>query len=322
MTMNKKERILRAIQGKQVDRVPVCFYTHLPLEDNAVPANIRWAKDSGMDLLAIEPDGFYGLLWDRPLRTLEDFKQLRPYKKDDLFIAAQVDRARRIADALRDDASVYYMLFTPFSFVKHTINEGQTAVMELWNEDMEAFKQVMDVIEEDNCLLMDELHEKADLDGFFISMQSGEKWRFAPEEYREHLTPYDKRLIDYADTKYGNNIIHLCSWGNEPNNVELWRDYNYKVLNWGVYQEENLSMLQGRSYFKPGTTVMGGFDRLPEGILYRGTEKEIKDFTKNLIRETGDIGFIISADCSVQEDTPIEHLSWVVEAAEEYAGLR
>lgn len=322
MTMNKKERVLCALQGKPVDRVPVCFYTHLPIEDNTVPAHIKWVKETGMDLVTVGTDGFYALDWDKPLKTLEDFKQLRPYKKTDYFITEQVDRAKRIAEALRDDAAVYYTLFTPFSFIKHTINEGQAAPMKLWNEDTAAFKQVMDIIEESNYLFMDELHEKAGLDGFFISLQSGEKWRFTPEEYREHLTPYDKRLIGYANTKFENNIIHLCSWNNEPNNVEVWRDYDYKALNWGVYQEENLSLLQGRSYFKPGTTVMGGFDRLQRGILYHGTEKEIKDFTKNLIQETGDIGLIISADCSVQEDTPMEHMRWVVEAAEEYAGLR
>lgn len=317
--MKKKERFLAAVQGKPVDRVPVSFYTHLPLEDNAVPANVNWVKNTGMDMIGIEPDGFYQLHWDAPLKTLEDFKRLRPYKKEDYFIAAQLDRACRVAEALQDDAAVYYMLFTPFSFVKHTLDEGQQAVMRLWNEDTAAFKQVMDVIEENNYLLMDLMKEKAGLDGFFISMQSGEKWRFTPEEYRKQLTPYDTRLISYANEKYENNIIHLCSWGNEPNNVEIWRDYDYKVLNWGVYQEENLSMLQGRSYFKPETTVMGGFDRLPEGVLYKGSKEEIKSFTKELIRETGERRFIISADCSIQEDTPDDHIRWVIEAAEEYA---
>lgn len=319
--MTQRERFLKALRGEKTDRVPVSFYTHLPVgDDNGVSVNVNWVRNTGMDMIAIEPDGFYNLHWDKPLKTLADFKALRPYKREDHFIAAQVDRASRVAEALGGEAAVYYMLFTPFSFVKHTLSNGQHPVMDLWREDTAAFKQVMDVIEENNRLFMDVLHEKAGLDGFFISLQSGEKWRFTPEEYREHLTPYDQRLLAYANGHFPEtNIIHLCSWGNEPNNIHLWRDYDYHTLNWGVYQEENLSMRRGKDYFKPGTTVMGGFDRLPEGVLYRGSEAEIKAFTKQLIAETGPEHFIISADCSIQEDTPDEHIRWVVEAAEEYA---
>ena len=33
----------------------------------------------------------------------------------------------------------------------------------------------------------------------------------------------------------------------------------------------------------------------------------------------GQQGFILSADCSINMETPDEHICWVVEAAEEYA---
>lgn len=164
------------------------------------------------------------------------------------------------------------------------------------------------------------MYRRAGLDGFFISMQSGEKWRFTPEEYREILTPYDQRLLARANAYFPEtNIVHLCSWGNEPNNIQVWQDYDYHTVNWGAYQEENLSMRQGRDFFKPGTTVMGGFARLPEGVFYRGSREEIKAFTKDLIEETGPERFVSSGDCSIQTDTPDEHIRWVIEAAEEYA---
>ena len=100
--------------------------------------------------------------------------------------------------------------------------------------------------------------------------------------------------------------------------MEVWKDLDYKTVNWGVYPEA-MTLGQGRSYFKPGTNVMGGFDRNPEGILYCGDRQSIKDETKRIIREAGDQGLILSADCSIEESTPAEHMSWVVEAAEEYA---
>ena len=62
--MNKKERVLNALQGKPVDRVPVTFYRHFfSQEDNTVSANVDWVKNTGMDMICVEPDGFYALHW-------------------------------------------------------------------------------------------------------------------------------------------------------------------------------------------------------------------------------------------------------------------
>ena len=65
---------------------------------------------------------------------------------------------------------------------------------------------------------------------------------------------------------------------------------------------------------------MGGFDTRPGGILSCGKEKQIKGRAKQLIRQAGSERLILSADCSVLGGTPAEHLRWVREAAQEYAG--
>ncbi len=317
--MDKFTRVFNAMDGKPVDRVPVTFYHHFfDLADNSVALNVDWVKRTGMDLLAFEPDGFYQVQWNSGLQTLDAWKQYRVHDKEDYYIAGQMDRARRIVDGLKGDTPVYAMLFTPFSYVKHTYGGGQARVMDLWREDTQAFKAVMNVLEEENRLLIDE-YAKTGISGFMISMQSAEKWRFTPEEYRANLTEYDKRLIDYANQKFDHNIVHLCSWGNEPNHMEVWRDYPIKTVNWGVYQEENLTLKQGRSYFGPDVTLMGGFDRLAEGVLYSGNKEMIQFFTKHILSEVGQQRLILSADCSIQDDTPDEHIRWVIEAAEQYA---
>ena len=313
--MNGKERMLNAMKGKPVDRVPVTFFAHKA----DAKAHIDWVNNSGMDGIAIEPEGYYGIhgQWNAPLKTLDDFKKLRPFTGKDEWIAAQVDRAARVVDALKGEKAVFTMLFTPFSVIKHTL-QSEYAVMDLWHEDPKAFVQIMDIFEESNFNMIEELKAKSGLDGLFVSFQNAEKWRFTQQEYEELLAPYDKRLLDKVNKAYDHNIVHLCSWGNEPNNIGLWKDYDYETVNWGVFQEENLSLLQGRSFFKPGTTVMGGFDRLPEGILYRGSREEIVQYTKKLIEESGRERLILCADCSVEKELPDEHIRWVVEACEEY----
>ncbi len=316
--MNGKQRFLAAMDGLAVDRVPVTFYAH----KNGAQEHIDWVRNTGMDGIAIEPEGFYGIQRqvEFPLRTLDDLLKLRPFDKNHPYIAGQVECAARVADAIGHDKAVFTMLFTPFSVIKHTLG-GEHRVMELYRENPEAFRQVMNVIEQNNFTLIQELKEKTALDGLFISFQNADRWRFTREKYRTLLTPYDQRLLDAAKAAYPYTIFHLCSWGNEPNNIDLWQNYDFGTVNWGVFQEDDLSLLKGRSFFLPDTTVMGGFDRLPHGVLHSGSKEDMTAYTHALLRETGTQRLILCADCSVELDLPDEHIRWVIEATESFAAM-
>lgn len=326
--MNKKDRVYRALRGEPVDRVPVTFCTHFAnSEDNTVKETVKWTKESGVDLTDVGCDGFYALWSEKPLKTIEDWLAFRPYRRDDPFVALQVDRAKRISEALQDDASVFCSAFTPMSNFKHTLgevfNENQeTLVMEFWNEHRKDVLQVLKVLEETNFILLEALSETG-ADGVGISLQQAERWRFSREDYQEYMLPFDQRLLDFAKEHFRSHYVHLCSWGTENTNesiyLDLYQDLKTDTINWGVHQRNSMSMHDGRAFFKNAKAVMGGFDRSREGVLYKGSRENIKRFTKDLIRETGDQGFILSADCSIAPGLPTEHIQWVVEAAEEYA---
>ena len=322
--MDSKTRVLNAMHGREVDRVPVSWYTHFPdLTDNTVEAQLKWLKSTRMDMLCIETDGF--MEWDcgkTAINTPEALRAMRPHKKHDWYIEGQVDRAKRIAAGAPDKA-ITYILFTPFGTIKHSLNNPrqEEEIMELLRKDKDALLHAMAVIEEDNALLMERLAEETDIIGAFISLQNCERDRFSREEYTEFLSPWDKRLIEKANNLFGReqNVFHMCSWRGIPNNIDIWQKYDCKTINWAVAVEENLDIEQGRKFFHEGSTLMAGFDNRPCGILYKGNEQEIKSYTTDIIKRAGMQNLILSADCSVQMDTPDEHLRWVVEAAEEYS---
>lgn len=325
--MNAKQRMLNAMNGQPVDRVPVAFYRHFPDQtDNTVSETIRWAQSTRSDMVLVASDGFYPLMSDPPLQTMEQWKAFRPYNRSHPYITIQLDRCRRIVDAIGDTHAIFICAFTPMAHFKHTIGEtlggGQTRIMEFWNAHRSEMLQVFDVLEENNFILLDEL-KKAGLDGLMLSLQNCEKWRFSREDYMQYLHPYDARFVEFANQNYPNTIGHLCSWETGNTNacihLDLFRDYDLQSVNWGIYQRESMSMAEGKAYFRKAKSVMGGFDRNTTGVLYGGSESEIKAFTKDLIARTGQQGFILSADCSINMETPDEHIRWVVEAAEEYA---
>ena len=316
--MEKKERILNALKGKPVDRVPTSWYTHFPDQrDNTVADQVAWARETDMDMLCIETDGF--MEFDCGKTDLSDpevLANLKPHNPGDWYIEGQVDRARRIAEGLRDGAAVTTMLFTPFSTIKHSTH-SETLVMKLLREHPKAVTHAMEVIEQDNFTLLERLAGEAGLDGVFLSLQNNEIDRYSAEEYARLLAPWDERVIARARSLFPMTILHLCAWRGVPNRVEAWRRYGCDVVNWAAHIEPDLGLAQGRRFFG-GPTLMGGFDNRPCGILHWGDEQQIKAYTRRLLDNAGPRRLILSADCSVQGDTPPEHLRWVAEASEAY----
>ena len=319
--MNGKERIRNIIAGRPVDHVPTSWYQHFPDQrDNTVADQIAWARETEMDMLCIETDGYMQFdCGHTDLSRPEVLGALRPHSPHDPYIEGQVDRARRIADGLRDGPAVTYMIFTPFSTIKHSTG-SETLVMDLLKAYPKEVRHVMQVIEEDNFCLMERLSREAGLDGIFLSLQNNEIDRYSRTEYMLELAPWDRRQIRRAAELFPFTVLHLCTWRGVPNRMSDWRGYDCEIVNWACHVEPDLGLRSGRSFFRPEAVLMGGFDNRPGGILNWGNEKQIKACTKQLIRQAGSERLILSADCSVLGGTPAEHLRWVREAAQEYAG--
>lgn len=319
--MNKHTRVLNAMDLKPVDRVPVTFYTHFMTpeaqQNNTVPEQIAWFERCDMDCLCIETDGYMQYPREGDVRQIKDWKGIKGLPKSHSYFSGQIDRAKRIREGIRDGA-VFYMLFTPFSTIKHTI-DSEKGIMDFYREDKEILAEAMKVIEEDTFRLADRIMGESGIDGFFVSLQNAGVDKFTGEEYVEYLSSYDKRLLEHVNSLSEYNITHMCSWTGVPNRLDLWRDYAYKTVNWAVSVEKDMDMRRGREYFRPGTALMGGFDNRPQGILYKGSEEEIKAYTRKQLELAGETGTILCGDCSLQTDQSTEKVRYVVEACEEYA---
>lgn len=328
--MTSRERAINAMNGLSVDRVPVCFYRRWDDQDNdnSVGNYVDWAKKTGIDMLVIQNDGFMGFPMRITTKDIYNIKEARTLAKNHWWIEDQVDRARRISDALKGDIATFYLFDTPFSVLRQTYRWSfspcpysdflsEDNIMKSWKKNWPILYDAMKCVEEAQFTIMDRLKAETAIDGMLLSFQNADKDRFTVDEYIKYLKEWDKRTIDKANSLYENNICHFCCLDQMPNNLELWKDYDYKTVNWGVHIED-ITLGAGRQYFKEGSTVMGGFEHRSQSILYSGTEEEIKDYTKGLIKDAGSSRLIISADCSVREDISDEAIKWVVEACEEY----
>lgn len=319
--MTKRERVLGALECRPVDRAPVGFWFHFPegkqqgLE--CVQAHLDFYRECGLDFVKIMCDGFF----DYPnavipeIRKPEDWYGMKPLGADHPFIRDQVERAKEVVRRLNGECCTFYNVFCPMSYLR--FGSSEELLMRHLREDPDAVRFAFSVIAEDVVTLSSLLIEEAGCDGIYFCVQNAEEWRFSAEEYRRIVTPAELGALEAINRVSGFNILHCCGWAGDKNRLEVWRDYPAKAVNWAVFVE-GLSMKEGKSFFG-GKCVLGGFDNRKQGVLYRGTKEEIREFTDRLIEETGTDGFIVGADCTLPGDIDREHFKWVAERVRELA---
>lgn len=311
--MNKRERVITALRGEKPDRVPAGFWFHFTGDaaagQNCIDAHLDYFKQCDLDIMKIMCDSYFDYPNPCKVEKAADWYNLKPMGPDHPFFKEQVERTKAIVDAVGKEALVYYTVFAPFSSIR--FGYGEELVMQTLKEDPKAVCHALDVIAEDNKMFVKALFEVAGADGIYYSVQGGEKNRFTVEEYREMITPSDKAVLDYANTLGDLNILHCCGWAGDRNNIEVWQDYTAAAVNWAVYVEK-MSMREGREFFPNVKCVLGGLDNTPAGVLYKGSDDEVKAEISRIIAKTGRAGFILGADCSIQSDTPYARIKLAV----------
>lgn len=315
--MNKRERFIAAFHGQEVDHVPVSMWKHVPAElwddDEAfVQYQTKFVHESDVDFLKMSADKYF--TWAAPIlegiESADDLYKIEPLGADHPFIRNQITRAKRQVELLEGEVPCIHLVFCPLSYLR--LKVGYPMMMKLIRENPEAMKYALNVIAEDVKHLVRGYLTEAGVDGIFYSVQNGEQNRFTYEEYREWVAPSDKAVLEYANTLSDMNCIHFCAWEEIPNRLEAWSDYHAAVISFSrMFDIDNIE--DAKKHF--GTTVWSGFDNRVGGLLFTGTREEIEAETARLIEEGGKQGFILGADCSIDNSLPTDRIRWVVEEA-------
>ena len=311
--MNKRERMLNALENKPVDRIPVGFWHHYSGEESkdqkCIDAQIKFYNDANLDFVKIMSDNFF----EYPLPEIKessDWYKLKPLDANHPYIIGQIERAKGICDALKDECMVFYNVFAPFSSIRFGSNDD--IVMEHIESNPNAVKHALNAISETNALLAELLIKEGGCDGVYYCLQGGEKDRFTIEEYNKLIKPSDLYVLNHANKFSKYNLIHLCGWAGIKNNLEIWQNYPAAAYNWAIFIEE-MNLSEGKEFFSQ-SPVIGGFDNRLQGILFEGTKKELQEYTVELIKNNDNKGMIIGADCSISDTIDPERIRWIVEA--------
>ena len=321
--MDKRTRVLNAMDKLPVDHVPVGFWFHFDGEETkgeeCVQAHLRYYRETDLDFLKIMNDGYSSYPLPDTVKTAKDLWDLKPLGKDHPWIKDQVWRAKRIVEEIGQERCVFYNVFAPFSFIRN--GKRNALIMDFLREDKLAVMHAIDIVAEDAALLSQLLIQEAGCDGIYYCVQGGEKDRFTIEEYKEIVAPSDLYVLEHANRYSDYNIMHCCGWAGAKNNIELWQDYPVKCVNWAVFVEE-LPLPEGRAFFGD-KSILGGFETLHldaslgkyKGIMYSGQKKEIEDFTRDTILTFGKRGLMLGGDCTIATWLDHDRIKWIVDIA-------
>lgn len=319
--MNKRERVLAMLHNEETDYVPGCFWRHFIPElergEDIVEAHLKFYRETDVDLLKISCDGFFG--WPvKTLRELETPKELYHMEhmpSDAPFIREQIERAKEIVRRLNGECVTLYTTFCPMALFR--LQVGWDKMMECIRRDPSAVMYACDIIAQDEMLLVEGLLREAGVDGIFYSVQNAELTRFTIAEYHKWIEPGDRKVLEYANSLSDCNVLHCCGWDADEagtrNHLESWQEYPSAAVNWAAFVEK-MDVSAIRKFFQ-GRPAWGGFDNRSCGLLYTGTEAEIKAETRRLIALGGKKGYMLGPDCSLPSDIAPERIHWVMEAA-------
>lgn len=314
--MDARQRFSEFLAGQGYTQgVPAAFFQHFGPGARhgqaALNAQLEFFEATGMDMFKIMFDDIYPPI--PGIRTAADWRDLPAFRRDDPVFTQQLDLARQVVARAGRRAYVFQTIFTPF------VSAG-CAVSGLvdWDEkisphfllDPEAVRSALKTI---GGVLEGFAQDLAatGIDGFYVSVQGGERARYPRAFFEEWLKPLDLAFLRALQATGKLVFIHFCGTGMR---LEEYFDYPGDIVNLAVHGNGISLAGAAERFCRP---VMGGLDNT--GVICTGGEAAIRDEVERTLR-AGPAGAMLGADCTIPQTVPVEHLRWAVEAAHAYRG--
>lgn len=324
--MSNRNLVLDAFDNKKVERVPVGFWFHFAADaffdssEETVKRNIaghqKYVDEFHPDFLKLMSDGFFGYP-NEAVKKLQTAKELDAVTRDNTqeWIQGQVSLVKELTKRFKEEQPSFYNIFAPATYLSFLLEEAGNGVTveQLAKENPEGLSHILSEFAKDIADLSVRVITEGGADGIYLSVRNIDG--VSKEDYLKYIAPSELYILKAVNKVSDYNILHICGFEGHRNDLTTYVDYPAKVINWAV-TIEHVSLKEGKKLFG-GRAVIGGFNNTTDGVLYKGSQKEIEAETQKLLEEADDTGVILGADCTIPSDTPLTHLSWVREKAKE-----
>lgn len=310
--MNKRNTVLDLIHSPTPPAyVPAAFFMHFDpachAGQAAIDQHMAFFRATGMDFVKIQYE--QAIASPSPIRTPAEWAQAPRHPA--AFFAAPIGVAEGLVRAAGREALVIMTVYSPFMWAVRFA--GAEALAAQLREHPAAVQKGLEIMTE-NVLTLVRGCMRAGVDGFYISTQGGEAFRFPGADiFERFVKPTDLAVWD-AVSSCAFNILHVCDYHGVYADLAPFADYPGHVVNCSLaLTDRTLRPAEAAQLF--GRPFMGGLERL--GLLASGPLEGVRQAAAAVLAEAP-ARFILAADCTVPSTTPWEHLKAAVDVAHGY----
>ena len=314
--MTKRQRVMAALRGQSVDRIPLAFWLHNFNTENSARGladeTLRLARTFDWDFLKPQSRAqcfaeMWGLTYrpsretatpytvtHTPVVDAEDLARLPVADPRLGALGEQLEALRLIRAAVGPDVPIIWTVFAPPMILPMLTRGGREQALGLLRDAPRESARAFDVMAET-------LAEYARLclaggaDGLFYATNVATRALMSAEECRRWQRPWDLRILKSAE-RAPFNLLHVCGAGIH---LDEFADYPVTALSFAaVPGNPTLAAAHART----GRAIVGGLPAKPE--IAGMTEASLVARAGAATREMGGRWLLLGPDCSVNPDTP------------------
>jgi uroporphyrinogen decarboxylase len=314
--MTKRERVMAALHGEAVDRVPVAFWLHNFATENSAEGlageTLRLASTFDWDYLKPQSRAqcfaeMWGLRYQAsraratpftvthaPCEGEAGLASLEPADPRTGALGEQLDALRLIRAGVGPDTPVIWTVFSPFMVMPFLLKGGRAQALELMRSAPGAVERALAAVAETlrayaaACL-------EAGADGLFYATNLATKSLTTTAECRRFQRPHDLRVLGAVEGAPF-NLLHVCGEGAY---FDEFTNYPVTAFSWATVPG-NPTLAEGHR--KTGRAVVGGFPGKPDIASFTGPA--LAERARSAIAEMRGRRLLLGPDCSINPDTP------------------
>ncbi|PYN76109.1 MAG: hypothetical protein DMD97_12860 [Candidatus Rokuibacteriota bacterium] len=314
--MTRRERVVAALRGEPVDRVPVSLWLHNFATENSAETlaaeTVRLARRFDWDFLKPQSRAqcfaeMWGLRYTpsreratpytvthAPLATAADLRRLEPAEPKSGALGEQLRALELIRKAVGPDTPIIWTVFSPMMVLPFLLTGGRAQTVALMRSEPAAVDHALEAMAVTLAAYARAAVESG-ADGLFYATNMATRELSTAEECRRFQRLYDFRILRAVESAPF-NLLHACGAGVL---FDEFVDYPATAFSWAtVPGNPSLTAAHRRT----GCAVVGGLPAKPE--IASLPPKEIETRGRRAIAEMGGRFLLLGPDCSINPDTP------------------
>jgi uroporphyrinogen decarboxylase len=325
--MTHRERVRAALNGEEVDRVPVSMWRHFygseTSPETLAAAMLDFQDRFDWDFMKVNPRASYHVedwgvrveyhgdahprVVGTPVRNPADWLKVRVLDINRGVLGEHLAALEAIAGKLGGELPCLMTVFTPLSIAADLVESEETFLQHL-REHTDMVNAALEAITETFTVFAAACLERGAAGLFYATTSWATTDRLSEAEYRRYARPFDLKLLAGLPPAWF-NVLHVC----KPHNLlAAVADYPVHAFSWDARGAGNLSLAEGKNLVG-GRAVIGGVPH--DNTLVEASPEQVAGEIAGLRTAMGRRGWMLGPGCTFPPETPEANLRAVRQAA-------